>query len=121
VTFMRLRQIFIRNWNIRALVGIYPYEKKNKTPLRLNIELYQHDRPAPRIIDDVICYDSHKQRMAKVIQSAHHPLLESLAEKLIFTAFKDQKVVRVKIEIQKLGLYTGVESCGVIIERDRPK
>jgi FolB domain-containing protein len=116
---MKLRQIFIRNWNTRALVGIYPYEKKNKTPLRLNITLYQQDRPAPRVIDDVICYDSHKQRMSKVIQSGHHALLETLAEKLIFTAFKDVKVQRVKVEIAKLGIFTGVESCGVIIERDR--
>jgi FolB domain-containing protein len=85
----------------------------------LNIELYQQDRPAPRIIEDVICYDTHKQRMTKVIQSGHHALLETLAEKLIFAAFKDPKVQRAKIEIQKLGIFTGVDSCGVIIERDR--
>ncbi|HVY12947.1 MAG TPA: dihydroneopterin aldolase [Alphaproteobacteria bacterium] len=113
-----MRCVFIKNWKIKAFAGIHAHEKRHKQWLRLTVSLFQDDTPALSI-DDVICYDAHKTRMAAVIHAQHHALLETLAENLATAAFEDAKVRRVVIEIEKLRILPGVESCGIRMERSR--
>ncbi len=115
---MNLRRVFIRNWEIDALTGIHPHEADKKQRLRLNIGLYQEDAPVMGI-DDVVDYSAHKNRMQAVLEAKHYPLLEMIGEALAQAAFEDAKVRRVKIKIEKLDLYPGIESCGVKIDRSR--
>ncbi|MBI3418518.1 MAG: dihydroneopterin aldolase [Proteobacteria bacterium] len=116
---MNLRRVFIRNWKVRALTGIHPYEAVKKQALRLNIALFQEEGGALSGIEDVICYATHKQRMTEIIQAKHYPLLEMMAEALAEAAFEDAKVRQVKIRIEKLKIFPEVESCGVTVERER--
>lgn len=115
---MKLREVFIRNWETKALTGIYPHEKTRKQWIRLNIALFQEDKPA-EAIENVIDYSAHKARIETLLAEKHYPLLEIMADAVAKAAFEDRLVRKTRITIEKLGLYKDAESCGVTIERDR--
>jgi dihydroneopterin aldolase len=118
---MRERSLFIRNWVTHAFVGIYQQEYGRKRRLRLNITFYQQDEPPFRSqkVEDVVDYGAHKQRLETLLKARHYPLIEELAECLAESSFADPLLTRIRVEIEKMDLYKGVESCGVVIERQR--
>lgn len=116
---MRTRKIFIKNWIIDAGIGIHPHEQNKKQTIRLNITFFQDDAVplSSNHITDVVDYEAHKNRIQTLIDMKHEALLETLADRIAQCCLDDKKVTRVVVELEKLAILPGTESCGVIIER----
>ncbi|MBY0428876.1 MAG: dihydroneopterin aldolase [Alphaproteobacteria bacterium] len=117
----RQRTIFIKNWIIDAGIGIHAHEQNKKQRIRLNITFFQDDM-VPFIskkIGDVVDYEVHKNKIQAIIDLKHEPLVETLADRIAQSCLDDKMVNRVIIELEKLVILPGTESCGVIIERQQ--
>lgn len=115
----RERMIYIKNWVVDAAIGIHPHEQNKKQKIRLNITLYQHDTIgfSSKKVADVVDYEAHKNNLQALIDIKHEALIETLADRIAQNCLQDEKVTRVIVELEKLGILPGTESCGVIIER----
>lgn len=118
---MRERRIFIKNWIVDAGIGIHPHEQDKKQPIRLNITFFQNDAApfSSTDIGDVVDYEVHKNAIQYLIDQQHIGLVETLAERIAKYCLGDEKVTRVIIELEKMAILPGTESCGVIIERNK--
>lgn len=113
------RTIYIKNWIVDASIGIHPHELTKKQSIRLNITFFQNDMIgfSSKKITDVVDYESHKNNIQALIDVRHEALIEALADRIAQNVLQDRKVTRVIVELEKLGVLPGTESCGVIIER----
>ena len=117
----RLRTIFIKNWIVDAGIGIHAHEQNKKQRIRLNITFFQNDA-APftsKKIIDVVDYEAHKNKIQAIIDLKHEPFVETLADRMAQCCLDDKQVIRVIVELEKLAILPGTESCGVIIERQQ--
>ncbi len=115
----RERTIYIRNWVVDAGIGIHPHEQSKKQKIRLNITFFQNDTIgfASKKIGDVVDYEAHKNNIQALIDIRHEALIETLADRIAQNCLQDKKVTRVIVELEKLAVLPGTESCGVMIER----
>lgn len=118
-TEKKLRTIFIKNWIVDAGIGIHAHEQNKKQKIRLNITFFQHDEVpfTSKKINDVVDYEVHKNKIQAIIDIRHEPLVETLADRIAQSCLDDKLVTRVIVELEKLAILPGTESCGVIIER----
>ncbi len=117
----RQRTIYIKNWIIDAGIGIHAHELNKKQKIRLNITFYQDDSVpfTSKKISDVVDYEVHKNKIQALIDSKHEALVETLADRIARLCLEDKLVAGVAVELEKLEILPGLESCGVVIEREQ--
>lgn len=114
-----LREIFIKNWVIRASVGINPDEKTAPQRLRINVIFYQDAAGEVTTLDDVIDYAAYKSTITLLVESGHHDYLEMLANDIAELCMEDPRMAKVKVTLEKLDVFKDCESCGVTVARER--
>ncbi|NDE91466.1 MAG: dihydroneopterin aldolase [Alphaproteobacteria bacterium] len=115
----RERKIFIKNWIVDAGIGIHPHEYNIKQKIRLNVTFFQKDETpfAIKTIADCVDYQAQQNSIQRIIDEKHEPLVETLADRIAQVCLSDKNVARVMVELEKLAILPGTESCGVVIER----
>lgn len=111
--------IFLQNFRIKAMIGLYPWEKKVAQLIELNLEiaLPAYSAAFTDDIADTLDYSVIAERIKFTLSDKHFMLLEALAEhiaQLILTEFKSPQV---KVSVAKLGIIQGIEKLGVCIVR----
>ncbi|HMK14770.1 MAG TPA: dihydroneopterin aldolase [Burkholderiales bacterium] len=113
--------IFIHEFKVETLIGIYEWERKVPQTIQLDLEIgipqnkiYQNDS-----IGDTIDYDKIVARLQQTLSEQHFSLLERLAEHLAQLIMNEFGAPWVKISIAKLGLMRGIKRLGVTIERGK--
>lgn len=111
--------IFLRDFKVKTLVGVYPWERKVAQTIQLDLEIALPDQRAGKTdnIEDAIDYALIVQCVHEMLKSKHFSLLETLAEHIAQTLMGEFKSPWVKVSIAKLGIIRGVKKIGVCIER----
>jgi len=92
--------IFINRLTLQARVGIYTAEKKK--PQKINIKFRAHfRRGVTKTIKDVLSYETAVIDIRSIVARKHYDLLESLSDTIIAHFFKNARVTRVEVEIEK--------------------
>jgi 7,8-dihydroneopterin aldolase/epimerase/oxygenase len=115
----RTRKIYIKKWIVNAGIGIHPHEQNKKQPLRINITFFQNDIVpfVSKKITDVVDYEAHKNNIQSLIDAQHEALIETLAERIAQSCMNDPLITHMIVDLEKLQILPGLESCGVEIER----
>lgn len=113
--------VFIRDLRVRALVGIFEWERRIRQELRLDLEMGFDIRKAAGSddIDDALDYKAVSQRVKAFIEESSFQLVEALAESVATLVLKEFPVSSVKITLNKTGAVRDARDVGVIIERKR--
>lgn len=116
-----LRHIFVRNLILAASVGVHRHEQDAPQRVRLNLDLSVVDEP-PRhdSLSEVVCYETITDEVRAIVGGPHNNLVESLAERVAEACLRDPRVAAARVRIEKLDVWTDVESVGVEIERLNP-
>ena len=110
--------VIVKNLILNAYVGIYPKEKKKKQKVRFNIEVTAKDNiKIENKISNFISYDDIIKNVKKVLNKAHIPLVENMAEQIAKICLKDKRILKIKIKIEKLEPFKEAESVGAEIIR----
>lgn len=111
--------IFIHEFKIDTLIGIYDWEKKVPQTIQLDLEIGIPDNRAAKSNDvkDTIDYGRVVARVQETLASRHFLLLEAMAEDLAATIQKEFGAPWIRISVAKLALFKGVKRLGVTIER----
>ena len=115
------RKILVKDLIIKILVGIHNFEKKKKQRVRFNIEIIIDPNLAPdeSNLNSIVNYEDIIKSIKKVTNKRHYPLLETLGEDIFFRLFKDTKIKKIKLRIEKLDIIKNTSSVGIEIEKIR--
>jgi dihydroneopterin aldolase len=118
---IRLRRVFVRDLEIVASVGILEHEKRYEQRIIVSADLAvrdDYDGVSDRLAD-VVDYSKVVDDIARLVQSEHVNLIETLAERIAAQCLADQRVVSVRVRIEKPEVLPSCRSVGIEIERWR--
>jgi len=114
-------QVFIKNLIVRGIIGINDWERTNIQEILINIVLFTdlHAAGASDKIEDCINYRSIAKKVQSYAESANRFTVEALAADISRLCLEDQKVLKVRVRVEKPGAVRFSSSVGVEIERSR--
>ncbi len=115
------RKIFIKDLVLKILIGIHSFEKKKKQRVKFNVEINidPNSTPNQNNLDSIVNYEDIINNIKKITNKKHYPLLETLSEDIFFKLFKDRKIKKIKLRIEKLDIIKNTSSVGIEIEKIR--
>jgi dihydroneopterin aldolase len=118
---LKLRHVFVRDLEIKALLGIYEHEKRDPQRIIVNIDLSVHEGKDPLSddISQVVSYEVVVKKVEKIVREGHVNLVETLAERIAEACLRDRRVVGARVRIEKPDIIKNARSVGIEIERTK--
>lgn len=113
------RQVFVRDLVLPALIGVHRHEQDGRQRVRLNLdmEVLEGDEITQDRLSDVVCYEEIVSAVRDIVAAGHINLVETLAELTAAKCLEDQRVLKVRVRVEKLDVFADAASVGVEIER----
>ena len=110
--------IKIKNLRVKALIGVYDFERTGKRELVLNVEITTNAyKKGSDNLADTLDYDNAITKMLVAeIENTKYQLIEKLADHLLEKLKIVNGVQHVKLEIEKPSCMENVESVSVTVE-----
>lgn len=110
--------IFIHDFRLDILIGIYDWERKVPQTVQFDLEIGipEHKGPVDKI-GDTIDYAKVTARIESSLRGTHFPLVEKLAEHVAQLVLREFRSPWVKVSVTKLAALRNVKRLGVTIER----
>ena len=93
-------------------VGIHQFEKLKKQKVKFNIEITTDPNLKPDI-KTIVNYESIINDIKRLTKKIHFELLESLSEAIFDEIFKNKKIKKIKLKIEKLDIIKETTSVGI--------
>ena len=115
------RKIIITDFLLNIFVGYRSHEKINKQNVKFNIEL---DHVNPKHLNDkdiksIFNYEKITKIIKNLTKSKHYNFLESLADDIFNELFRDKRINKIRLKIEKLDAIKGTVSVGIEITKKR--
>jgi dihydroneopterin aldolase len=114
------QRVLMSDLTLPCRIGVTEEERAERQRLRFNLEIEVRPEP-PREdkIAEVVDYGQLVARIRGVCAEAEYRLLESLSERVGQACFLDQRVIAVRVRIEKLDRYPDVGGIGCEFEYRR--
>lgn len=111
--------IFLHDFRVKTLIGVYPWERRVAQTIQLDLEIGLPSQRASETdhIDDAMDYARIVQAIHDILNRKHFSLLEALAEHIALTIMREFNAPWVKVSVAKLGIIRGIKKVGISIER----
>ena len=112
------KKIVIRDLVLLLSVGIHEFEKLKKQKVKFNIEITTDPNLKPDI-KTIVNYESVINDIKRLTKKMHFELLESLSESIFDEIFKNKKIKKIKLKIEKLDIIKETTSVGIEFVKKR--
>ena len=115
------RKIIITDFLLNIFIGYRSNEKINKQNIKFNIELH-HVNPKhlnDKDIKSIFNYEKITKIIKNLTKTKHYNFLESLADDIFNGLFKDKRINKIRLKIEKLNAIKGTASVGIEITKKR--
>ena len=112
------KKIIVRDLILLLSVGIHQFEKLKKQKVKFNIEITTDPNLKPDI-KTIVNYESIINDIKKLTKKIHFELLESLAESIFDEIFKNRKIKKIKLKIEKLDIIKETKSVGIEVVKSK--
>lgn len=111
----------VEKLRLEAEVGVYASEHGRTQPITVGLEAeVDETATAPGAdLSHAVNYAALAETIRQVVASRHHELLEDLVQHICDVIFKDPRVKRIRLVIDKLTALDDAQSVGVSYERWR--
>ncbi len=95
--------IRITDLKLKAIIGINPWERKNKQDVIINLTLDFDASKASQSdnIQDTVDYKTLKKRILLLVKGSKFFLLEKLVEEVLNLTMQDPKILKATVRIEK--------------------
>jgi len=116
--FRYSKKIIIKDLILLLSVGIHQFEKLEKQRVKFNIEITTDPNLKPDI-KSIVNYESVINDIKRLTKKTHFELLESLSESLFDEIFRNKKIKKIKLRIEKLDIIKETNSVGIEVTKTR--
>ena len=115
------KKILIKDLTLDLKLGYYDFEKEKKQKVKFSLEVdYEDKKPtSDRDIKSIVNYDKIVKLITKLVKNRHYNFLETLAEDVFDELFKDQRIDKIVLQIEKLEILKQCTSVGIQISKKR--
>ena len=115
------KKILIKELTLDLKLGYYDFEKEKKQKVKFNLEIdYEDKKPTnDEDIKSIVNYDKIVKLISKLVKSKHYNFLETLAEDVFDELFKDRRIGKIMLQIEKLEILKHCSSVGIQISKKR--
>ena len=112
------KKIIVKDLILLLSVGIHQFEKLEKQRVKFNIEITTDPNLKPDI-KSIVNYESVINDIKRLTKKNHFELLEGLSESLFDEMFKNKKIKKIKLKIEKLDIIKETSSVGIEVIKTR--
>ena len=115
------KKILINDLILDLKLGYYDNEKKKFQKVKFSLEIgYQNKKPTnDDDIKSIVNYGKIVKLIKKLVKNKHYNFLETLAEDVFDELFKDKRIDKISLQIEKLEIMKDCSSVGIQISKKR--
>ena len=115
------KKVLINELILDLKLGFYDFEKINAQKVKFSLEIdYQDKKPSnDKDIKSIVNYSKIVRIIKKLVKNKHYNFLETLAEDVFDVLFKDKRIGKIMLKIEKLEILKGCSSVGIQISKIR--
>ena len=115
------KKILIKELILNLKLGYYDFERKKSQKVKFNLEIdYVDKKPtSDKDIKSIVNYGKVVKLITKLVDKKHYNFLETLAEEVFDVLFKDRRIDKIMLQIEKLEILKECASVGIQITKKR--
>ena len=115
------KKILIRDLILDLKLGYFDFEKEKDQKVKFSLEVnYQDKKPSnDKDLKSIVNYDKIVRLIKKLVKNKHYNFLETLAEDVFDVLFKDKRIDKITLQIEKLEIMKDCSSVGIQISKKR--
>ncbi len=115
------KKILISELKLDLKLGYYDFEKEKPQKVKFSLEIdYEDKKPtSDKDIKSIVNYGQVVKLIKKLTQNKHYNFLETLAEDVFNVLFRDKRIGKIMLKIEKLEILKDCSSVGIQITKKR--
>ena len=115
------KKILIKELTLDLKIGYYDFEKEKSQKVKFSLEIdYEDKKPTnDKDIKSIVNYGKVVKLITKLVKNKHYNFLETLAEAVFDELFKDKRIGKITLQIEKLEILRECTSVGIQITKKR--
>ena len=115
------KKILIKELTLDLKLGYYEFEKEKPQKVKFSLEIdYKDKKPTnDKDIKSIVNYGQVVKLIKKLTKNKHYNFLETLAEDVFDILFKDKRIGKIMLRIEKLEILKECSSVGIQITKKR--
>ncbi len=115
------KKVLIRDLILDLKLGYYDFEKDKTQKVKFTLEInYKDKKPTnDKDLKSIVNYDKIVKLIKKLVKNKHYNFLETLAEDVFDELFKDRRIDKITLQIEKLEIMKDCSSVGIQISKKR--
>ena len=115
------KKILINELILDLKLGYYDFEKEKAQKIKFSLEIdYQDKKPSnDKDLKSIVNYSKIVKLIKKLVKNKHYNFLETLAEDVFDELFKDKRIDKISLRIEKLEIMKDCSSVGIQISKKR--
>ena len=115
------KKILINELILDLKLGYYDFEKEKPQRVKFSLEIdYEDKKPTnDKDIKSIVNYGTVVKLITNLVKKKHYNFLESLAEAVFDELFKDKRIDKITLQIEKMEIMKDCSSVGIQISKKR--
>ena len=115
------KKVLIKELILDLKLGYYEFEKEKDQKVKFNLEIdYRDKKPTnDKDLKSIVNYGKIVKLVKKLVKNKHYNFLETLAEDVFDELFKDKRIDKITLKIEKLEILKDCSSVGIQISKKR--
>tara|TARA_B100001029_G_C14865407_1_gene341420 strand:- start:160 stop:585 length:426 start_codon:yes stop_codon:yes gene_type:complete len=115
------KKILIKELTLDLKLGYFDFEKNKPQKVKFTLEIdYRDKKPTnDKDLKSIVNYDKIVRLIKKLVKNKHYNFLETLAEDVFDEIFKDKRIDKITLQIEKLEIMKNCSSVGIQISKKR--
>ena len=115
------KKVLIKDLLLDLKLGYFDFEKNKTQKVKFTLEIdYREKKPTnDKDLKSIVNYDKIVRLIKKLVKNKHYNFLETLAEDVFDEIFKDKRIDKITLQIEKLEIMKNCSSVGIQISKKR--
>ena len=115
------KKILIKDLTLNLKLGYFDFEKDTQQKVKFTLEIdYRDKKPTnDKDLKSIVNYDKIVKLIKKLVKNKHYNFLETLAEDVFDELFKDKRIDKITLQIEKLEIMKDCSSVGIQVSKKR--
>ena len=115
------KKVLIKELILNLKLGYYDFEKEKPQKVKFSLEIdYKDKKPSnDKDLKSIVNYSKVVRLIKKLVKNKHYNFLETLAEDVFDELFKDKRIEKINLKIEKVEIMKDCSSVGIQISKKR--